>query len=335
MPVKHNDNVEPIGLIGLGLMGRGIASCLLAHGMRVVAYNRTACRARTALLTIRESLDELVRHKVVRPPAIADWKHRIKLVRSPRELAHCPFIVESVKEDLALKRRIYREIETVVAPDAVIASNTSSFPVALLQKGRVNPERFIVMHWAEPAWITRFLEIVKGENTSEKTLRMARHLGVRCGKHPTVLSFDIRGFVANRLMYSFIREACHLVDLGVADPQTIDETFRNDVGLWSTLAGPFRWMDLTGIHSYGLVMKGLLPELSDGKHVPKVLQEMTRKGARGISNRRGFYKYSPESAKAWEKAWVDFTFDAKKLKERYERRLNRQDAKDAKKNRPR
>jgi 3-hydroxybutyryl-CoA dehydrogenase len=321
MPPKQSDIVEPVGLIGLGLMGRGIASCLLAHGCRVIAYNRTASRAQNALGTIEAALQELVNRKVVRPRAIADWRDRVQLVRSPRKLAASPFIVESVKEDLDLKRRIYEQIEQVVAPDAVIASNTSSFPVALLQKGRRYPDRFIVMHWAEPAWITRFLEIVRGENTSDKTLRMAKHLGARCGKHPTVLSFDIRGFIANRLMYAFIREACHLVDIGVADPQTIDETFRNDVGLWSTLAGPFRWMDLTGIHSYGLVMKGLLPELSDGKHVPKVLQEMIRKGARGISNRKGFYRYSHESAKAWEKAWVDFTFDAKKLKERYERRL--------------
>ncbi len=323
MRPKHDDNVEPVGLIGLGLMGRGIASCLLAHGLHVVAYNRTASRARNALVAIEGALEDLVKRKVVRPRAVADWRSRIKLVPSPKGLAGCPFIVESVKEDIDLKRRIYEEVEQVVPPDAVIASNTSSFPVALLQQGRLHPERFIVMHWAEPAWVTRFLEIVKGESTSEKTLRLARHVGVRCGKHPTILSFDIRGFIANRLMYAFIREACHLVDLGVADPVTIDETVRNDVGLWSTLAGPFRWMDLTGIHSYGLVMKGLLPELADGKHVPKVLQMMIRKGARGISNRKGFYKYSPEAAKAWEKAWVDFTFDAKKLKEKYERRLNK------------
>ena len=321
MPPKQSDNVEPVGLIGLGLMGRGIASCLLAHGLHVIAYNRTASRAKNALVSIEGSLRELVKRKVVKPRAVADWKKRIKLTRSPKGLADCPFIIESVKEDIDLKLRIYEEVERLAAPDAVIASNTSSFPVALLQQGRMHPDRFIVMHWAEPAWITRFLEIVKGESTSEKTLRMARHLGVLCGKHPTVLSFDIRGFIANRIMYAFIREACHLVDIGVADPQTIDETFRNDVGLWATLAGPFRWMDLTGIHSYGLVMKGLLPELSDGKHVPKVLQEMIRKNARGISNRKGFYKYSAESAKAWEKAWVDFTFDAKKLKEKYERRL--------------
>jgi len=311
----------PAGLVGLGLMGRGIAACLLGHGLEVVAYNRTYARAMQARTFIGEALNEAVRRRVLRRADVAGWESRFRVVRTPRDLAGCACVVESVKEDLPLKRRLFGEIESCVAPETVLASNTSSFPLALLQKGAAHPERFVVMHWSEPAWITRFMEIVRNERTSDKAVRRVEALARACGKQPSVLQFDIRGFIANRLMYAFIREACYLADLGVADIATIDRSFRNDTGWWAALAGPFRWMDLTGIQSYGKVMDGLLPELSDCKRIPAVMRRMLASGARGTADHRGFYRYDAQSAKAWEAAWVDFTFDMRRLTAKYERRL--------------
>ena len=312
-----------VGLVGLGLMGRGIAACLLGHGYEVVAYNRTHARARRAREAIGGILDEAVRRRTLKRSHVKGWQDRCRPRRSCEGLADCPIVIETIKEDLPLKRRLFGEIEKHVAPDTVIASNTSSFPIVLLQKGRKHPERMIVMHWAEPAWITRFMEIVRNEVTTDETVRRAEAVGERCGKEPGVLQFDIRGFVANRLMYAFIREACYLADIGVADFETIDRSFRNDTGWWSALAGPFRWMDLTGIESYGLVMKDLLPELCNDGRMPGVMRKMLREGAKGVANRKGFYPYTRESAKAWEEAWVDFTYDMRSLVKRYEERVRR------------
>ncbi len=318
---RNAGDLQPVGLIGLGLMGRGIAACLLSHGLEVVAYNRTARRARDAERHIAEALKDLVKRKAISRASVRDWRRRWRVVRSPAEMSPCRFVIETVKEDLALKRRIYDGLEAAVSAKTVIASNTSSYPTTLLQKGRRRPERFIVMHWAEPAPITRYLEIVRGRKTDARTVRLTRRLGELCGKEPTVLDLDIRGFISNRLMYAMMREACHLVESGVADVATVDRSFRNDIGWWATIAGPFRWMDLTGIPAYATVMKGLLPELSNAAKVPRIMKDAVARDAKGITNRKGFYRYTRASAKAWEKAWVDFTFDIRQLVEKYEKRV--------------
>lgn len=311
---------EPVGLIGLGLMGRGIASCLLAHGLEVAGFNRTASRARESIRHIDEALRELARRKLVSKDRIRGWRNRYHLVDSLAGLKSCRFVIETVKEDLALKQRIYDELEAVVSPRAVIASNTSSLPITLLQTGRVRPERFIGMHWGEPAEIMRYLEIIPGRHTSERTRQLTRKLGELCGKEPTLLKQDIQGFLSNRMMYAMLREACYLVEAGIADIETVDRSFRNDMGWWALLAGPFRWMDLTGIPAYALVMDGLLPKLCNATETPKLMRDMVASGAQGISNARGFYRYSKSSAKRWQKAWVDFTYDIRALAEKYSER---------------
>jgi 3-hydroxybutyryl-CoA dehydrogenase len=313
--------IDTVGLVGLGLMGRGIAACLLSHGLKVVAFNRTHQRTQKAIEFIGETLRDLVKRRIVRRDEVSDWKRRFRVARSFGCLSECLFVIESVKEDIDLKRRLYADLEKHVPAEAVIASNTSSFPLALLQEKSAHPERFVVMHWSEPAWITRFMEIVTNDKTSEETLARTKELGLLCEKDASVLKMDIRGFLTNRLMYAFIREACYLADIGAADIASIDRAFRNDVGWWATLAGPFRWMDLTGIHAYGLVMEGLLPELSSRKSLPKIMKKMMSQTAEGITNHRGFYHYTRETAGAWGEAWIDFTYDIRKLVDKYEKRL--------------
>ena len=321
MPKRPGREFGTVGVVGLGLMGRGIAACLLSRGLRVVAYNRTARRAREAQHHIAQTLGELVAKKVVPRSRVSGWRSRLTLVRSFEPLAESQFIIETVAEDLELKRRIYDELEAVVPPRTVIASNTSSFPTTLLGEGRKRPARFIVMHWAEPATITRYMEIVPGEKTSKQTVRLTKELAVLCGKEPTILNFDIRGFISNRLMYAMMREACYLVEAGVADVATVDRSFRNDIGWWATIAGPFRWMDLTGIPAYATVMEGLFPELCNSDALPEMMRKVVRKGAQGIANRKGFYRYSAASARQWEKAWTDFTLDVSRLVQKYEKRV--------------
>src|ERR1044071_1062914 len=111
----------PVGLVGLGLMGRGIASCLLAHGFEVLAYNRTARRGKASLDHLGESREERARRKLTPRSRVRNWQDRFRLVRSPADLAPCAFVIESVKEDLELKRQIFAELESALGGDAVIA----------------------------------------------------------------------------------------------------------------------------------------------------------------------------------------------------------------------
>lgn len=311
------DDARVAGVIGLGLMGRDIACCLIAHGYRVIGYNRNAERAAGAVAHIDHALKEMVRHRVLSRDAVKDWKNRFFLADSLAALGPSSFVIETVKEDLALKREIYDELEQHVPASTVIASNTSSIPISVLQQGRTRPERFIGMHWGEPAQIMRYLEVIPGKQTSRKAIKATLELAQSCSKEPTLLKEDIRGFLSNRMMYAMLREAFHLVESGIADVETVDRSFRNDIGWWATLAGPFRWMDLTGIPAYATVMEGLLPELSPKTEVPELMKRMVARGARGISNQKGFYRYSKEESAEWEKRWVEFTYEVKKLADRF------------------
>lgn len=315
-PAREPDR-RPIGIIGLGLMGRGIAACLLAHGRRVIAYSRSAeSRARTRPHVSR-ALRELAHRGILPGRQLAGWPGRLRIVHSISALAPCGLVIESVKEDAALKRNVFVELERCLAPDAIIASNTSSLPITLLQAGLEHPARVVGMHWGEPAEIMRYLEIIPGRRTSRRAVEGTRRLGEICGKEPTVLQEDVRGFLSNRMMYAMIREAFHLVEAGIADIATVDRSFRNDIGWWALLAGPFRWMDLTGIPAYALVMEGLLPKLSSATRVPKLMRQTVARGALGIANARGFYPYTPQSARRWQKRWVDFTYDVRRLADKY------------------
>ncbi len=310
---------NPVGLIGFGLMGQGIATCLLSRGFAVRVYDADRRTYRHGQANIDAALEELVRRRLLKAAGIKNWRDRLQCVSSFDAFAPCPLIIESVPEDLELKQQLFRELEATVSTRTILASNTSSLPISILQSVLRNPARFVGMHWGVPTQLVPFFEVIPGKRTSARTVALAKEFGVANGKDPIVLREDIRGFIGNRLMYAMMREACYLVDSGVADIETVDRAFRHDIGWWSTFAGPFRWMDLTGIPAYAAVMEGLLPKLSNRKTVPPVMHEAVRRGWEGITNGKGFYRYDRSSAARWRKAWVEFTYDLKTIADRYEK----------------
>lgn len=316
-PARQADPIRTVGLVGLGLMGQGIATCLLAHGLEVVGFDLDNKKFGATQRHVSIEIKELDRRLGVRADFLKSWKQRLHHAASLAELAGCELVLECVREDLDVKRRIFAEVERIVSRKTIIASNTSSLPITVLQQGRTEPGRYLGMHWGEPAQIMRYLEIIPGAHTKPSTIARARSFGVQCGKEPAVLKQDIRGFLSNRMMYAMIREAFHLVESGIADIETVDQSFRNDIGWWALLAGPFRWMDLTGIPAYAAVMEGLLPELTTVTEVPKLMKNMVDRKALGVANGRGFYGYTAAEAKRWQRDWVKFTYEIRQLAERY------------------
>jgi 3-hydroxybutyryl-CoA dehydrogenase len=314
--------LEPVGIVGFGLMGQGIATCLLSRGLSLRVYDSDRRAYKSGQANIDSALAELVRRRLMKATVRRTWRSRLQCIASFDGFTPCPIIIESVPEELELKQQLLRELEAVVSPRAILASNTSSLPITTLQSVLREPSRFIGMHWGVPTQLVPFFEVIPGGRTSRRTLKLACEFGVAAGKDPIVLRRDIRGFIGNRLMYAMMREACYLVETGIADVETVDRAFRHDFGWWPLLAGPFRWMDLTGIPAYAAVMDGLLPKLSNQKAVPEVMQNAVRRGLEGISNGRGFYRYSKADAAKWRKAWIEFAYDIKLLSDKYEK-LNR------------
>jgi 3-hydroxybutyryl-CoA dehydrogenase len=174
------------------------------------------------------------------------------------------------------------------------------------------------MHWFEPAHATRFLEIVPGEHTSPATLQSAIDIAERCGKEPSVLKKDLPGFIVNRMGYALYREALNLLELGVADAATIDRSFRNALGVWSTIFGPFAWMDLTGGPKlYGDCMERVLPTLSNATELPAPIQKLSDENALGVTNGRGFYHYTAEDARRADELFHEHAWKARALMNKY------------------
>ena len=294
-----------VGVVGLGLMGRGIAGCLVGHGVMVHAYTADRAEYPPARSHVGRCVDELVARAGFDPMLRERWTNLYHESTDIGGLAGCDFVIETIVEDLVAKRQIYDQLEQVVDASAVIASNTSAIPITTLQQGRRHPGRFVGMHWFDPCHVTRFCEVIRGEHTSTAAADAAIALARCAGKDPSLVHKDVDGFLVNRIAYAMYREALWLIDNGVADAETIDRTCKHVIGVWSSLMGPLRWMDLSGLPTYARVMERLLPQLSRSSEVPPPMRDLIAAGAQGIRNGHGFHRYSPDDARAWQERFVE------------------------------
>lgn len=311
-----NPATIPVGIVGLGLMGCSITTCLLLAGHPVVAIAPLPVDLDTAEPRIREHL--LKAHQkglITQNPEV--YIQQLTITEDYSLLKDCKLVLECTLEDIVIKKAVYDRIEAVVADDAVITSNTSAIPISLLQRQIRLPERFLGLHWAEPSHTTRFLEIICGDLSDSQTADWLYALAHFWDKEPTLVRKDIRGFIANRLMYAMYREAFNLVENGYATVEDVDRACRNNTGYWMTLVGVFRWMDLTGVPAYHTVMKDLFPTLSNQTEVPKLIDDIVQAGGKGVQNAQGFYAYTPEEARLWKETYEDFSYDIRQLAQKY------------------
>jgi 3-hydroxybutyryl-CoA dehydrogenase len=304
------------GVVGLGLMGMSITACLLAAGHPVVAVTRSLEKHGYARHHILALLKQMAKEGVLRRDPSKVIKNLI-ISENFSDLRNSQVVIESIVENLDTKRVALAQIEQAVSRETVIGSNTSAIPVSILQEKAKYPERILGIHWAEPAHVTRFLEIICGKRSDLRYAERVVALAKVWGKEPSLLRRDIRGFITNRLMYAMFREAFFLVENGYANIEDVDRSLRHDLGYWITFAGPFRFMDLTGIPAYAAVMKDLFPELSCATKVPALIDQLVKSGARGVSNARGFYSYTSAEAQRWEKLFLKFTYEIRELAQKY------------------
>lgn len=310
--VSNPESDSLVAIVGLGLMGRSIAACLLSSGYRVIGVTDDLEASAGAPERIRQLLAEMSTEGFL-TGAVETLMNRFRMTRDLKDVAKVEIVFESVPEQLARKQELLRKLERIVSVQCVLATNTSAIPISLLQQDARHPERILGVHWDEPAHIKRFLEIIPGKATSRECVEHIAHLAPTWGKEPSVLRKEVRGFITNRISYAMFREACHLVDAGVCTVEDVDRALRNDVGWWMPFAGPFRYMDLMGVDSYYHVMRDLLPDLSTDPGIPKLMRDVVDGGGRGIRNGRGFYQYSQEETKRWEKEFVEFNYKMRRL----------------------
>jgi 3-hydroxybutyryl-CoA dehydrogenase len=312
----ENKTTHEIGLVGLGLMGCSIITALLLAGNKVIAIAPIAsdmANAKSKILHyLKDAFEQGFSHFTP-----DENLERLLISENYAELKNCELVLECVTENLEIKKQVFAKIESQININAILTTNTSAIPITILKSCVTHPHRFLGMHWAEPAFTTRFLEIVCSDATNIKLAEYLYELASSWGKEPTLVRKDIRGFITNRIMYAMYREAFYLVENGYATVEDVDRSCKNDGGHWMPFCGLFRYMDITGLQAYYNVMGDLFPTLNNQLHTPKLIEDIAKEGGNGISNCNGFYKYTKEEAEEWEKAYEEFSYDISRLASKY------------------
>jgi 3-hydroxybutyryl-CoA dehydrogenase len=314
--MENKEGKHEIGVIGLGLMGCSIVTALLISGNKIVALAPIPTDMDKAPGKILRCLEDAYKNSFTSYTPSENIA-RLSFTENYADLSNCSIAMECVSENLQIKKQVYFNIEAHLPSESILTTNTSAMPITVLKDYVKYPKRFLGMHWAEPAYTTKFLEIICSSETDVSIAEYLYKVASGWGKEPTLVRKDIRGFITNRIMYAMYREAFYLVENGYATIEDIDRTCRNDGGHWMTFCGLFRYMDLTGLQAYYNVMGDLFPELCNQSKVPDLIHQIAQKGGNGIVNGKGFYEYTEEEAQEWEKAFEEFSFDISKLSAKY------------------
>lgn len=229
-----------VGVIGAGTMGTGIAQGAAMHGHSVVLFDQAPAAVARALAAIADSLDRAVAKGRMTAQQAGAARSRVVAAEDLGGLAGCGLVIEAIIEDAAAKSALFAALSGVLAPDAVIATNTSSLKVGDLAAAVRHAERFLGLHYFFPAAVNPLIEVVRGPATGAAAVGAAEAFARACGKTPIVCA-DQYGFAVNRFFVPYLNEAARLAGEG-HDPGTVDAVARE---AFRTAAGPFRVMDLT------------------------------------------------------------------------------------------
>jgi 3-hydroxybutyryl-CoA dehydrogenase len=275
---------ERILVVGAGQMGGGIAQVMAASGRRVFLHDAAPGAVEKGLAGMRKSLERLAAKGAPHDPD--DVLSRVEPVD---ELVDADLLVEAVVEDAGVKQDVFRRADAALGPEAVLASNTSSIPIASLAEVTGRPERVIGMHFFNPVPVMDLVEVVRAPGTSDETVSEIVELARELGKTPAEVN-DFPGFVSNRILMPLINEAAYALADGVAEPDAIDTIAK--LGFNHPM-GPLALADLIGLDTCVSIMEVLRDGLGDSKYEPcPLLRENVAAGRLGRKSGQGFYEYS-------------------------------------------
>ena len=284
-----SDNQEKrIAVIGAGTMGRGIAQVFAQSGYDVTLFDTVPAALESATGTINKLLDRAVSKGKMEADAAAAAKARVHPVNDLSDIGTCPLIVEAATEKLDVKIKILQEVQEHLAADGILASNTSSISITQLAAATEHPERFIGMHFFNPVPVMKLVEVVRGLQTGDETVKRTVALAEEVGKSPVQCN-DHPGFVSNRVLMHMINEAIFTLQDGVAEPEAIDNIMK--LGMAHPM-GPLALADLIGLDVCLDILEVLHRDLGEDRYRPcPLLRKMVLAGRLGRKTKQGFYSY--------------------------------------------
>ncbi|MBK9513014.1 MAG: 3-hydroxybutyryl-CoA dehydrogenase [Flavobacteriales bacterium] len=282
-----------VAVIGAGTMGSGIAQVAAQAGHKVVLFDTRREAVDKALVGLRKTLDKLVEKGKLTAEQAEGIHSRITPASDLKDLAGSGLVIEAIIEDLGIKKKLFAELEGILAADAVLATNTSSLSVTAIAGGLMHPERMVGLHFFNPAPLLPLVEVVPGLATDEAIAPRMTALMQAWGKTPVVCK-DTPGFIVNRVARPFYGEAIRIYEEGIADMPTIDAAMKS-VGF---KMGPFELMDLIGNDINFTVTKTVWEAFFyDPRYKPSFTQQrQVESGRLGRKSGRGYYQYDTSGA---------------------------------------
>ena len=276
-------------IIGTGTMGPGMGAVLARAGLDTALYDVSAEQLEKARAGVQ--LAQGVLDRLEAPSADGGG------IRFESDLATAldgaAFVIEAVPERLELKQELFPELERLVGPETVLASNTSGIPITKIASVCANPERIVGMHWSNPPHLIPMIEVIPGEQTSQSVVDATCALVRDVGYHP-VVEREVPGFVENRILYAIMRECLDLVDRGIIDPEGLDLNVRWGIGYKLAVIGPMELLDMAGLDIYNAVGSYLNQDLSTSGEVSSTIKGLIDEGRLGMKTGGGIYDYTPE-----------------------------------------
>jgi len=287
------DHSMNVAVIGAGTMGSGIAQVAAQAGHKVVLFDTRREAVDKALVGLRKTLDKLVEKGKLTAEQAEGIHSRITPASDLKDLAGSGLVIEAIIEDLGIKKKLFAELEGILAADAVLATNTSSLSVTAIAGGLMHPERMVGLHFFNPAPLLPLVEVVPGLATDEAIAPRMTALMQAWGKTPVVCK-DTPGFIVNRVARPFYGEAIRIYEEGIADMPTIDAAMKS-VGF---KMGPFELMDLIGNDINFTVTKTVWEAFFyDPRYKPSFTQQrQVESGRLGRKSGRGYYQYDTSGA---------------------------------------
>jgi 3-hydroxybutyryl-CoA dehydrogenase len=282
------NTIKVVGVVGAGTMGNGIAHVFARSGFQVLLCEVEQRFLDRGLETIRKNLErEVAKGKLTAGEAEAALG-KIQGILHGSDLGVCDFVIEAAPERFALKQELFWELDSVLKPDVILASNTSSISITRLAAQTQRPERVIGMHFFNPVPVMKLVEVIRGLETTDETFAQVKALAEALGKSPVEVH-DAPGFVSNRVLMPLLNEAMFAVMEGVATPAAIDQVFQ--LGMAHPM-GPLALADFIGLDVCLDIMRVLVEGLGDPKYRPcPLLVRMVDAGWLGRKSGRGFYQY--------------------------------------------
>lgn len=291
-----------VAVIGAGTMGRGIAQVAASAGHRVIVYDLSDVALKKARSFVEQMVERSAEKGKIKPAEAAQILSRLEFSSRLEKLKDCGLFIEAIQEDLSVKAALIQKLNKIVSPNAVIASNTSSLSITELASFSFRPDRFIGLHFFNPAPLMALVEVVPALQTDPEVLKSAVALMKEWHKVPVVAK-DSPGFIVNRLARPFYGESLKIVEEAIASPELIDTAM---VALGNFKMGPFELMDFIGLDINFTVTKTVYEQFFyDPRYRPSLLQQqMLRAGRLGRKSGAGFYTYS--ETEKFKRPAIDF-----------------------------